>query len=376
MLMLKGIEVISLNSNIVNIRFLVGGFWGFDNFNIAVNSDGTALFTHESVGGHSTFPNEMKYSKAETKQFLNLFEKTGVFSWKRYYQPDYIITDGTQWIVEIERKGKRKFIREGDNMFPQRWGSFCALFGITMNEIKTMTLSLRRTDILPFSYYGNGVCQVLHTEKINVDFDSNKLVAEIIKDKFTVFRQELYVEEIDVLSDDVEAVLEQSWNDESIPESSIYTLFVERYDGTIESHSGTYNKNHVPLDWQDVMDSLSQYVPSCAAFSLLNSEAFCNVKGENDLTFYSVEVAGTDKDYYYFSNENALKIGDEVLVPFGKENDLRLGKITNISFFSADKLPYPVEKTKYIERKLEPGEQLPEKTVNCPVTDKNISSGN
>lgn len=370
-----------MNGDIVNIYFRTGGFFGYDSFDIAVNRDGTSEWVHESVSGNSVLPNNAKYSKAETRQFLKAFEQSGVFTWKRNYQPDYIVTDGTQWTVEVERKGKRKFIREGDNLFPPHWGTFCCLFGICPDEIKTAVLELQMKKSIALSYTENITCEIVLGEVISMDFDVCHLNAVSKDNNCITFKSDVVSESsaFESLNDDISRILTHEWYDEQWQPNAIdvpfYKLTIMRYDGTVEMHNGIYDKNHISENWQDVMDRIRRFVPPTGDFILLDTIAFTAVKSEGDITFYSVEVSGADRDYYYFSHDDTLKVGDEVFVPFGRDNELRLGEIIEIEYFSPDELPYPVEKMKYIQRKCEPGEKPPEKTVYCPVLDADIDGG-
>lgn len=368
-----------MNGNIEKIVFRVGGFFGFDNFDFAVNKDGTATLSHESVSGRCTLPNDTSFSKSETKQFLKAFEETGVLSWNRYYIPEYMVCDGTHWCVEVERKGKRKFIREGDNLYPPRWGTFCALFGIYLDEVKTAILKLKTNKTVALSYTEDVTCTVQLTETIYVDFDACSVNAERMKDKYIVFQSHVIAENesFETLNDDMTRVLTYDWSDkQSQPDTAdipFYALTVTLYDGTIKTHEGIYDKNHVPEDWQDVMNSIRHFVPDDGKFLLLDNKSFYSVKGDTDMTFYSVDVWGSGRSYYYFSHDDTLKPGDRVIVPFGRDNEQRYGTVTKIEYFSPEALPYPAEKTKYIERRLEPDEKIPEKTVYCPVIDDEIT---
>lgn len=370
-----------MDGTIENISFRVGGFFGFDHFNIAVNKDGTSVLSHESVSGKSILPNDCKYSKQETKALIKGLEQTGVYSWKRYYMPDYMVTDGTGWCVEIDRKGKRKFIREGENLFPPHWGAFCALFGIYSEDIKTAVLKLNINKSIALSYTEDCTHKLPLCEKIAVDFDACSVKAECRKDKYLTFQSSVVSENasFETLNDDIVRTLTYDWYDE--PDKPLkdnvpfYELSITRYNGDTLTHKGIYDKNHVPVDWQDVMNGIRHFIPDDADMILLDNHRFYSVKSDTDMTFYSVDVWGANRTYYYFSHDDTLKTGDRVIVPFGRDNEQRYGTIQNIEYFSPDSLPYPAEKTKYIERRLEPGEKIPEATVFCPVINGEINGG-
>lgn len=370
-----------MKSIIENITFRVGGFFGSDYFNIAVNRDGTSRFYHESFSGDSILPGDVAYSKADTSRFLKEFEETGVFTWKRYYQPDFLVTDGIQWSVEVERRGRRKFIREGDNLFPPRWGSFCALFGIWLNEIKTarLELMLNRTAALPDKQDGSFLMPVRET--VLIDFDTCRVKAECYKNRCKTFQSDVVSESraFETLNDDISRLLTHEWRDEpwqpDAADVPFFSLNVTLYDGSTGTHSGIYDKNHTPGDWRDAMNGIRRFVPDDGYFALLDSEGPWAAKEEEYRTFYSVEILGMNRDYYYFSHDGTLNVGDNVLVPFGWNNELHFGEIIGIERFSPDDLPFPAEKMKFIERRSTPDEATGEKTVYCPVIDGEIDGG-
>ncbi len=51
-------------------------------------------------------------------QFWEELEATGAWNWKKSYEDDVIIMDGTSWGVEIKKPGRRKIDSGGSNAFP------------------------------------------------------------------------------------------------------------------------------------------------------------------------------------------------------------------------------------------------------------------
>lgn len=74
----------------------------------------------------------------------------------------------------------------------------------------------------------------------------------------------------------------------------------------------------------------------------------------DDETFIycSVLPVGFSTTYYYLSFTDELTIGTRVQVPFGSENKLLPGTVTNCETFTADEVPFPIEKMKSIIRVL------------------------
>ena len=66
--------------------------------------------------------------------------------------------------------------------------------------------------------------------------------------------------------------------------------------------------------------------------------------------YCGVAFNGVSTMYSYISDIGRLDTGDEVLVPFGGGNTLRIGTVKTCRFVTASEASYPVEKTKHIIR--------------------------
>lgn len=68
----------------------------------------------------------------------------------------------------------------------------------------------------------------------------------------------------------------------------------------------------------------------------------------NDYIFCSVEFSESGKSYYYTTEDDALEIGDDVLVPVGNDGHTAIVRIVNVEYFPEDKVPFPLDKVKSI----------------------------
>lgn len=70
-----------------------------------------------------------------------------------------------------------------------------------------------------------------------------------------------------------------------------------------------------------------------------------------DHTYCSV-ILETGKVLYYRTRNPELHVGDEVLVPMGRERKLYRGKIIEMKNYRGTEVPYPLHRTKYIKQKI------------------------
>lgn len=87
-------------------------------------------------------------------------------------------------------------------------------------------------------------------------------------------------------------------------------------------------------------------------------EKFQNIRTDksvlNDKIIYNycgVMLPFSSRPYSFRTDDNSIKIGDEVVVPIGKEEKEFIGIVVSIGQYSKLGVPYPIEKTKYILRK-------------------------
>lgn len=125
--------------------------------------------------------------------------------------------------------------------------------------------------------------------------------------------------------------------------------FKDKYQLVIK---GTFDKNGLPGGFQKFAESILNFMNFYGTSEILNPSIYLKVKRKsNDHIFYSVEFEAGGKSYYYLSENNTLEIGDLVWVPVGNSDRHTIVKIVNIEYFQEDKIPFPLDKVKYIARK-------------------------
>ena len=75
-----------------------------------------------------------------------------------------------------------------------------------------------------------------------------------------------------------------------------------------------------------------------------------DLRGETYL-YCSVSFGGSPRSYYYRTDDPRIAPGDAVRVPFGEEE--RAGVVEAVGRFSAQDVPYPLERTKWILEKID-----------------------
>lgn len=112
---------------------------------------------------------------------------------------------------------------------------------------------------------------------------------------------------------------------------------------------GTYDKNGLPSDFPELAEDILDFMQFYGIGEILNPSVYMKAKRKtDDYIFCSVEFSESGKSYYYITEDDTLKIGDDVLVPVGNDGRTAIVKIINIEYFPEDKVPFPLEKAKSI----------------------------
>jgi hypothetical protein len=115
---------------------------------------------------------------------------------------------------------------------------------------------------------------------------------------------------------------------------------------------GTFDKNGLPGDFPELAESIIDFMQFYGIDEMLNPAVYTKARRKtNDSIFCSVEFNESGKSYYYATEDDTLKIGDDVLVPVGKDGHSAIAKIILIEYFQEDKAPFPMDKVKRIIRK-------------------------
>ena len=87
--------------------------------------------------------------------------------------------------------------------------------------------------------------------------------------------------------------------------------------------------------------------------------------------YCSVAVKGIHTNYSYISDMGEIEEGTIVEVPFGPNDNLRIGIVKSCSEYTSEDAPYPVEKTKHIVRQATAEEYRAQKPVEWDYYDDN-----
>ncbi|MDE7360430.1 MAG: hypothetical protein K2N38_00675 [Oscillospiraceae bacterium] len=137
-------------------------------------------------------------------------------------------------------------------------------------------------------------------------------------------------------------------------ESKEYTLTIFTKHGEKRTVSGTFDKNGLPVDWEEFIENIFTFVSSYGYCELFDKTIYGKAKRrKSDLIFCNVTFEDGGQTYSYIADSDDYCEGDLVVVPAGKDNHEAVVIIESIEYHQADDAPFPIEKTKHILRRYE-----------------------
>lgn len=113
---------------------------------------------------------------------------------------------------------------------------------------------------------------------------------------------------------------------------------------------GTYDKNSTPIGWLAFLNAVLKLADYYRLGEVFQSEFVLLVpRRTSDVTIYGCAFEKYGKIYHYLADEgDEYEVGDEVLVPVGKDNRTTTARVMEVLYHQPEDAPYPLEKMKTI----------------------------
>lgn len=134
-------------------------------------------------------------------------------------------------------------------------------------------------------------------------------------------------------------------------ETKEYTITLYTKHGEVRIITGTFDKNGLPADWAEFIDSVYEFIAFYGISELFDKKVYGKAKRrQSDFIFCNVLFEEGGRTYCYLADSDAYCEGDLVVVPAGRDNHEAIVRIESIEYHSVEEAPYPIEKTKHILR--------------------------
>jgi hypothetical protein len=136
-------------------------------------------------------------------------------------------------------------------------------------------------------------------------------------------------------------------------ESKDYKIRLEYRNKAKRTIEGSYDKKGLPNDFSNFIEKVFNFISFYGLGEIFDPSIYGKLRRrQSEYIFCSVIFDERYKSYYYLTDDDSIEVGDFVLVPAGEDDDETIVEVVKVEYFSKEKAPFPIEKTKKIIRKL------------------------
>lgn len=338
--------------------------------------NGRLKYSYDSAEYESGPSLVLNVSKEKADSFLEKLENLHLYRWKEQYFQEKKCDRGietslsSRWYLLYKEVNKKAKEFQGLNDFPKDWENFMgAITKLTeemddsrFNSISEFTMEMvdyrqqihwnpvtreenyaeveyrelislsKRDKILTYQHYTNDMYTVKH--EYNITNIADYLLGNIER-YFSNFEDEY-----------------QPYEDDNAARISICLSF---QNGTKKVLRRSYDRYGLPDDWEDFLEDFHKTLGYYGVYgAIFDSGLYHHGVKEGEYIYLSCIFQPNGKTYYFRSKEDNLVVGDFVLVPSGmQENAETVVMISEVLYCKEEEVPYPLEKTKFILRKLD-----------------------
>lgn len=131
-----------------------------------------------------------------------------------------------------------------------------------------------------------------------------------------------------------------------------FTVSLVLSDGQLLSYDNSYNARSLSDELVSFIEGVGRIIGHYNVGDIFKRSIYNNPKRKKgDYMLCKVSIDRLRKEYYYLSIEDDLCVYDDVIVPGIDNAERYIGTIEEIKFCKENKLPYPLNNMRYIERR-------------------------
>ena len=340
---------------------------------LTITEDGRIWLTRYAINEDLNFAD---YEKTEQKQFKIEPDKAQMLLSKftKYFRDEYEINFATDvgsfemWIDDDEGK-KAYFVGPLISAFVVDGFDLSQLVRDTLNDqtlfvfddnnyekIKRITIDYRFTSvIIPADESADITWE--YKDHLVIDRQTETIEDTLqLAEQCDVTRKYHIADGISSFLDDLD--IETLFTEFNEPEADIlpspegtaeYEVKVEFYRQEPRIISGKYDKQGLPKDWPEFIESLYDFISFYGFGEMFDKKQYEKTyRKKNDYIFLSVKFGDYGKPYYYLTDDDSIQIGEQVVVPVGDEGAERIVRVSKKQYFQADNVPMSLKKVKSI----------------------------
>ena len=338
--------------------------------------NGRLKYSYDSAEYESGPSLVLNVSKEKAASFLEKLENLHLYRWKEQYFQEKKCDRGietslsSRWYLLYKEVNKKAKEFQGLNDFPKDWEHFMgAITKLTeeMDDSRFNSISEFTMEMVDYrqQIHWNPVtreenyAEVEYRELISLSKKDKILTYQhYTNDMYTVKHEYNITNIADYLLGNIERYFSnfedeyQPYEDDNAARISICLSF---QNGTKKVLRRSYDRYGLPDDWEDFLEDFHKTLGYYGVYgAIFDSGLYHHGVKEGEYIYLSCIFQPNGKTYYFRSKEDNLVVGDFVLVPSGmQENAETVVMISEVLYCKEEEVPYPLEKTKFILRKLD-----------------------
>lgn len=344
------------------LEFQIGGFGDLGVKLSIHNKDGKVI-----CNGGSPFWDDEQFetvhlAKKKSAAFLDKMESLHINRWKASYSPiGYIVMDGTQWELEYKEQGKRCRHISGDNAYPDNWNVFIGL----LDEILPSAglIDADQIDLLSIEYtYGYEIPNPINPRKPYKYKTHERFIVDSINQNVSYKKergdgtsqvQECHFPEYDAdifaRVDEYTEMFDAITDEVKIDSMPAVTIEYKKHGYPLRKVSVPYCRWTLTENWNDFMKDMQAELKSVIIpGEIFSQEIFSYGRKDNELIYISVEFQTGGRTYYYKTENDTIRPGDEVYVPVGSDKEQKKVTVKKVEYYLPNNTPFPEDKTRSV----------------------------
>ena len=123
-------------------------------------------------------------------------------------------------------------------------------------------------------------------------------------------------------------------------ESSVYQITVTYQEREPLKLIGTFDKLGLPDDWADFASDLKDLLDEFGGCNILNEKLYSVRKRcSDDVIHLKVRFDSSERLYSYRTDNDRIDVGDDVVVPVGKDNEPKIAMVVEKLYYKKDEEP-------------------------------------
>lgn len=118
---------------------------------------------------------------------------------------------------------------------------------------------------------------------------------------------------------------------------------------------GTYEQRYLPNVWFELIEEITDVI-TFPAGDLLHPRLYQHRPSLDEVIYLDVTFTPDGRRYNYATTDNAIEVGDHVLVPAGSDNHEATVKVVGKHFYPKKQVPYPLDRVKEVIRRVDENE--------------------